>query len=162
MRLLFALLCLLLCLVSGGCGQSPAADAPGPEAGTAHPAGPASPTAVDLDLTALSGNMLYAEVYNMQMAPEQYLRKTIRLRGVFSAYQNPTTDQVHCSLVVSDAAACCAQGFTLLMPDQAAYPQDYPPSQSQVTVEGTLQPDRSMLEQGFLFLCIEDVVFLAD
>ena len=45
---------------------------------------------VDVDLTQLSSTMLYSEVYNMVMSPEDYVGKTVKMNGQFAAYKgNP-------------------------------------------------------------------------
>lgn len=117
------------------------------------------PTPVDLDLTPLSSTMIYAELFNMMSAPDDYIGKTIRMKGSFFVYQDPNTQQVYCGVIVQDATACCAQGFDIVMPAQARYPEDYPPAQSEVTVVGTIQADRTREEYGILVLRLEDVSF---
>ena len=36
---------------------------------------------VDLDLTSMSGTMVYSEVYNIMSNPDEYIGKTIRMNG---------------------------------------------------------------------------------
>ena len=52
---------------------------------------PSHPSAgkVDVDLTVLSSTMVYAEVFNMMLSPDDYIGKTIRITGIFSVYQDP-------------------------------------------------------------------------
>lgn len=114
---------------------------------------------VDVDLTTLSSTMVYAEVFNMMMSPDDYIGRTIRMTGIFTVYQDPETKQVYCGVVVEDATACCAQGFDLVMPEERSYPQDYPAPESEITVVGTLQADRTLEEHGIIFLRLEDVTF---
>lgn len=135
----------------------PPEDAPPVSAPSAGSEG--TTASVDMDLTTLSSTMVYAEVFYMMRSPEEYIGKTIRLAGRFQAYQDPETKQVYCSVIVEDAAACCARGFDLVMPEARLYPQDFPTAQSEVTVVGTLRADRALEEQGFLFLRLEDVTF---
>ena len=114
---------------------------------------------VDVDLTTLSSTMVYAEVLNMMMSPDDYIGRTIRMTGIFTVYQDPETKQVYCGVIVEDATACCAQGFDLVMPEERSYPQDYPAPESEITVVGTLQADRTLEEHGIIFLRLEDVTF---
>ena len=114
---------------------------------------------VDVDLTTLSSTMVYAEVVNMMMSPDDYIGRTIRMTGIFTVYQDPETKQVYCGVIVEDATACCAQGFDLVMPEERSYPQDYPAPESEITVVGTLQADRTLEEHGIIFLRLEDVTF---
>ena len=71
----------------------------------------------------------------------------------------PKTKQVYCGVIVQDATACCAQGFDLVMPEELSYPQDYPDPESEITVVGTLQADRTLEENGIVFLRLENVTF---
>ena len=72
---------------------------------------------VDVDLTVLSSTMVYSEVYNMLYNdPAHYLGKTVKARGEFSIYQLVTDgvlqpDPVSYACIISDAAACCAEGM---------------------------------------------------
>lgn len=113
---------------------------------------------VDLDLTALSSTMVYAQVFRIMMAPDDYIGKTIRISGLFTVYHDPQTHQVSCGVIVQDASACCAQGFRLALPQDFS-PQDYPASQSKVTVVGEFEVDRSQEAEGILVLQLKDVIF---
>lgn len=121
---------------------------------------PSSPAAsVDVDLTELSSTMVFAEVANMMMQPDEYLGKTVRIRGIFTTYQDPQTEQVYCGVTVQDATACCAQGFDIVMPQTARYPNDYPADASEVTVCGTLLANEELKNSGIILLRLEDVTF---
>lgn len=152
--------------------ESPSEESPLTENGESQGSGTVLPAAdsqpdsqeaptisVDVDLTILSSTMVYAEVFNMTMSPDDYIGKIIRMTGIFTVYQDPETKQVYCGVIVQDATACCAQGFDIVMPENAVYPQDYPPAESEVTVVGELQVDRSMEEYGLIFLRLENVTF---
>lgn len=152
-----------------GQGDGPAPPVVGfaPEEGeTENPAADPQPdsqeaptVSVAVDLTTLSSTMVYAEVFNMMVSPDDYIGKTIRMTGIFTVYQDPETKQVYCGVIVEDATACCAQGFDLVMPEERSYPQDYPAPESEITVVGTLQADRTLEEHGIIFLRLEDVTF---
>ena len=45
-----------------------------------------SGTDVDVDLTKLGGNILYAQVYSMVSEPEEFLGKSVRMEGFFTPY----------------------------------------------------------------------------
>ena len=151
-----------------GQGDSPVFPAVSPalEEETENPAADLQPdsqeapaVSVDVDLTTLSSTMVYAEEFNMMMSPDDYIGRTIRMTGIFTVYQDPETKQVYCGVIVEDATACCAQGFDLVMPEERSYPQDYPAPESEITVVGTLQADRTLEEHGIIFLRLEDVTF---
>lgn len=91
---------------------------------------------VDVDLTQLSSTLVYAEVYNMATNPQDYVGKTIRMRGnlvypVVNGQPNP--DYMAC--LISDATACCAQGIEFVLGQPL---EEYPELGSMVTVTGVL------------------------
>ena len=100
---------------------------------------------VDVDLTVLSSTMVYSEVYNMLYNdPAHYLGKTVKARGEFSIYQLVTDgvlqpDPVSYACIISDAAACCAEGMEFVLKDDLAYPDDYPELGAEITVIGEFQ-----------------------
>ena len=100
---------------------------------------------VDVDLTVLSSTMVYSEVYNMLYNdPAHYLGKTVKARGGFSIYQLVTDgvlqpDPVSYACIISDAAACCAEGMEFVLKDDLAYPDDYPELGTEITVIGEYQ-----------------------
>ena len=108
---------------------------------------PSQPSAgkVDVDLTVLSSTMVYSEVYNMLYNdPAHYLGKTVKARGTFSIYQLVTDgvlqpDPVSYACIISDAAACCAEGMEFVLKDDLAYPDDYPELGAEITVIGEFQ-----------------------
>ena len=108
---------------------------------------PSQPSAgkVDVDLTVLSSTMVYSEVYNMLYNdPAHYLGKTVKARGTFSIYQLVTDgvlqpDPVSYACIISDAAACCAEGMEFVLEGDLTYPDDYPELGTEITVIGEFQ-----------------------
>ena len=100
---------------------------------------------MDVDLTVLSSTMVYSEVYNMLYnAPAHYLGKTVKARGEFSIYQLVTDgvlqpDPVSYACIISDAAACCAEGMEFVLEGDYTYPDDYPELGTEITVIGEFQ-----------------------
>jgi hypothetical protein len=64
---------------------------------------------VDLDLSALSGTVVYSQVYDMMMEPERYMGMQVRMKGSFSYFQDPETKKEYFAVVIADATACCAR-----------------------------------------------------
>ena len=113
---------------------------------------------VDLDLTRLSGTMVYAEVYNMRYEPEDYYGKVVRIRGLFSAYQNPVTGEYYYNCVIPDATACCSQGLQFILRDETlTYPDDLPEDGDTVTVLGTFRKN----DENLYMCSIDDAVIEA-
>ena len=100
---------------------------------------------VDVDLTVLSSTMVYSEVYNMLYNdPAHYFGKTVKARGTFSIYQLVTDgvlqpDPVSYACIISDAAACCAEGMEFVLKGDLTYPDDYPELGAEITVIGEFQ-----------------------
>ena len=100
---------------------------------------------VDVDLTKLSSTMVYSEVYAMMTAPEDYIGKTVRMKGQFALYQatdangQPVPDQIYFACVIADATACCQQGLEFVLAGDARYPDDYPELGTDITVVGEFQ-----------------------
>ena len=105
----------------------------------------ASADGVEVDLTVLSSTMVYSEVYNMLYNdPAHYLGKTVKARGGFSIYQLVTDgvlqpDPVSYACIISDAAACCAEGMEFVLKGDLTYPDDYPELGTEITVIGEFQ-----------------------
>ena len=91
----------------------------------------------DIDLTAMSGNMVYAQVYDMLTDTEKYVGKTVRVQGTFNYYQDPETKREYFAALVSDATACCAQGIEFVLPGDVHYPEDYPEQGTPIEISGT-------------------------
>ena len=100
---------------------------------------------VDVDLTKLSSTMVYSEVYAMMTAPEEYIGKTVRMKGQFALYQATDSngqslpDQIYFACVIADATACCQQGLEFILAGDAKYPDDYPELGTDITVVGEFQ-----------------------
>ncbi|MCR5452875.1 MAG: hypothetical protein K6F00_09630 [Lachnospiraceae bacterium] len=90
---------------------------------------------IDIDLTQLSETMVYSEVFNMMMEPDQYKGKTIRMNGTTSYFKDENTGKVYYSCVIQDATACCAQGIEFVLTDDYK-PDDYPKDGDNITVTG--------------------------
>ncbi|MDR1668341.1 MAG: hypothetical protein LBR76_00095 [Oscillospiraceae bacterium] len=115
------LLAALLCCVLSACAVPPAA--------------PKEPGAPDVDLTVMNATMVYGEVYNMMTNPEDYMGKTVKARGPYYASFYEETGQVYHFVLIEDAAACCQQGLEFIW-DGHAYPDSFPPDNTNVEVTG--------------------------
>ncbi|MBQ7433531.1 MAG: hypothetical protein IJV50_08780 [Lachnospiraceae bacterium] len=105
-----------------------------PEDGNTDPDSP-----YDVDLTQMSNTMVYAEVYNMMMTPEDYVGKTINMDGVFSTYYDQNEDQYYHACVIQDATACCAQGIEFVLKGNPQFPEGYPEQGDLITVSGIFE-----------------------
>ena len=140
MKKLFCLLlaALLLCSLAA-CGSADNTQTPASEGGAE------STSAVNVDLTALSSTMVYSEVYSMMSFPDDYVGKTVKMKGQFAVYQATDEngafipDQIYFACVIADATACCSQGLEFALAGEHTYPDDYPELGSEITVVGTFE-----------------------
>ena len=129
MKRLFTLfLCFTILLALTGCGGSSSA-------------GPV-PEGVDVDLTILSATMVYSEVYNMMTSPQDYMGKTVKMRGTFDCYHDEATDRYYFACIIKDATACCAQGIEFELSGAHSYPNDYPSIGDTICVVGVFDTYR--------------------
>ncbi len=91
---------------------------------------------VDIDLTALSSTVVYAQVYNMMYYPEKFVGKRIRMEGIFTDYLDMAKGKHYFACFIQDATACCSQGVEFEPVETYAYPDDYPKEGDTVVVEG--------------------------
>ena len=142
--ILIAMLC-LVCAILTACASS-AAD-PGAAAPTA------APLVVDLDLSKLSGTVVYSQVYNMMYEPEAYIGKVIRMSGYYSAFEDTERGVVYHACVIPDATACCAQGIEFIWGGEHQWPDDYPEEGTDMIVTGRLE---TYDEDGYQYLHLVD------
>ena len=110
---------------------------------------------VDIDLTIMSGTMVYSQVSNMMYRPSEYLGKTVRMTGQYSYYHDPNTGMDYFACIVQDATACCANGIEFVLTDDYVYPDDYPMQGSTITVVGTFD---TYMEGGTLYCTLRDAI----
>ena len=120
----------------------------------AAPAGTAAPAQkVDLDLSKLSGTVVYSQVYDMMVDPDAYLGQVVRVKGSFNYFKDADTQQEYFAVVIADATACCAQGMEFVWKGDHAFPGDYPDLDSEITVTGTFS---TYEEGGFQYIQLAD------
>ncbi|WP_448920018.1 hypothetical protein [Eubacterium sp.] len=89
---------------------------------------------VDWDLTELSSTVVYSEVYNMLITPDDYKGKIIKMKGQFNQYTDEETGKIYNAVIIPDATACCQQGLEFELSDKTNpnFEQD-----TELTVVGT-------------------------
>ncbi|MBR4580967.1 MAG: hypothetical protein IKO32_07015 [Lachnospiraceae bacterium] len=91
---------------------------------------------VDVDLTKMSSNMVYAEVYNMLVDPDSYRGKSIKMKGLYTLLLDEVTGNTYYGCIVKDATACCASGIEFVPKENYNYPKDFPNEGEDITVIG--------------------------
>ena len=92
---------------------------------------------VDMDLTQMTGTMLYSQVSYMMYKPEEYLGQTVMVPGTFSTAYSEEEDRYYFGCLVRDKSACCVLGVEFELPENYVYPDDYPEEGEEITVCGT-------------------------
>ena len=88
-----------------------------------------------MDLTFMTGTVIYAEVVNMLTNPSEYANKRIKIKGLFATGKD-NEDNLIFGCLIPDATACCAQGIQFVLVDEYRYPYDYPELGEDIVVEG--------------------------
>lgn len=133
-RLIFVCILCIIALTLAACGGKEEAKS-GASAESAVQVEVERP--IDLDLTKISGTVVYSQVYDMLTEPDTYMGQKIKMKGSFSYFQDPDTLKEYFAAVIADATACCSQGIEFVWKGQHSYPKDYPPLGTEVTVTGT-------------------------
>jgi len=100
---------------------------------------PADGPFIDLDLSKMSGTIVYAQILNLLYEPEAYLGKTIRMAGWYNYFNDEANGVVYHACIVPDATACCAQGIEFVRAGEHPWPADYPAIGSDILVTGRLE-----------------------
>ena len=109
-------------------------------------------SSVDIDFTQLSAPMQYAEAGSILESPEQFVGKTMRVRGVFQTYRDPVTSNDYYFVGVRDVSICCVQ----YMEFKGSVVRDYPEPEREIEVTGTwgsYQEGNSL----YYYLLVDDI-----
>ncbi len=112
---------------------------------------------VDIDLTAMTSTMVYAQVYDMITKPDDYVDKTIRVKGIYNTEYFEPTDTTYHLLIIVDATGCCPQGLEFIYTGE----EDYPNVPAVVEMVGSIGVH---VENGYTYLQIftDDITVLAE
>ncbi|MCL2078804.1 MAG: hypothetical protein FWH17_03055 [Oscillospiraceae bacterium] len=148
---------ILIFIVTLGCENkgSPQPDSNGLDSHNTTDAGSKN-IDVDVDLTALSSTMIYAEVYNIMTNPDDYMGKRIKMRGPYYASYFDETGSYYHYVIVEDAAACCMQGLEFIWNGEHIYPDDYPQDKAIVEIIGVFG-SYDELNETYYYLSVDDI-----
>ena len=91
---------------------------------------------IDVDLTKLSSTMVYSEVYNMLVNPEEYIGKKVRMQVAFIPFHSDYNQKDYLNCLIADATACCSSGLEFV-PADPAVKETLPESGTEIIVTGT-------------------------
>ena len=114
---------------------------------------------VDVDLTALSSTMVYAEVYNIMMDPDSYVGKTIKGNGLYNSFYYEKIDKYFHYFIISDATGCCPQGLDFVWNGEHTYPDDYPEIDENIEVTGVFIKGE-IDGQPYYYVAVDDLTIM--
>lgn len=103
----------------------------------------------DIDISRMSGTMVYGQVNQMIMYPSKYLGKHIKMKGLFSSYYDEELERRFYGCVIADALACCSQGLAFELAKPRKYPEQYPAEGDAIIVEGDFDYEKDEGGGGF-------------
>jgi uncharacterized membrane protein YcgQ (UPF0703/DUF1980 family) len=156
-RIICLAVCLFLTAALTACGDKGVQDDTQNSAQNDNQTGYATSDEIDIDLTAMSGTMVYSEVYNMTSYPEEYIGKRVKMNGIFDVYYDEESGINYFACIIQDATACCAQGVEFEPLDSYSYPEDYPEDGDIVVVEGVFD---TYEEDGYTYCTLRDAKFI--
>ena len=119
----------------GSSTGSSSADVFGPASSSADNGLPDKNKSADksaIDLTVMSSTMVYSEVYNMVLTPDDYVGRTIKMKGTCSFYHDDGTGKDYYACIIQDATQCCSKGIEFELTAK-----NYPKDGETITVTGT-------------------------
>lgn len=110
----------------------------------------------DIDLTIDNADLIYATVFAMVYTPEDYVGKTVKMKGQFVFYYDEVGEQYLYACLIKDAMACCAQGLEFIPAGDCVYPDDFPPAMTEINVTGTFN---TLEDNGETYVALTDAVY---
>jgi len=155
----------LICIFAAGCTDRDAfnAESFASESENGNPekqqSSVSAGVSVDVDLTVLSSTMVYAEVYNMMVRPDDYIGKVVKMRGPYYASYYDETGKYYHYVIIEDATACCQQGLEFIWDGGHTYPDDYPENNTNIEVVGVFGSYEE-LGSTYYYLAAADISIL--
>ena len=92
---------------------------------------------VDVDLTVMGPNMIYAQINSMMMDPDSYLGQIIKLKGEYYPYYHESNGNYYHYVMIKDALACCQNGMEFIWDEGAhIFPDEYPQEDETIIICG--------------------------
>ena len=90
---------------------------------------------VDIDISVMGSDMVYATVNQLMIDPNSYIGKTIKVEGMYYSSLYKETGKTYHFLLIQDAQACCKQGLEFVLADESGYPEE----NQNATIVGTFE-----------------------
>ena len=116
---------------------------------------------VDIDLTAMSSDMVYSTVYQLMADADSYVGKKIKLRGDYYASWYEDTKQYYHYAIIQDATACCQQGMEFVWGDGShVYPDEYPEEMAEIEVVGIFETYKDNPDDEYQYCRLRDATMV--
>ena len=118
---------------------------------------------VDIDMTVMNSDMVYATVYQMMSTPEQYVGMRVKVAGTYYAGQDEESQIYYHFVLINDALACCQQGLEFIWDDGShVYPDEYPTENSDVVVVGTFEVYKDSPDAPYQYCRLSDATLTVE
>lgn len=114
---------------------------------------------IDIDLSVMSSTMVYSQVFNMVIMPEEFEGKNLKIKGNFVVYVSNTTGERYYSVIIPDATACCQQGIEFIWVGDHPYPESFPEIGQEITVTGYYVTTTTSDGLSYSYMQVTDLVF---
>ena len=111
---------------------------------------------VDVDLTVMGKDMVYATVYDMMAHPDDYVGKVIKAKGVYTAGWFDGTERWYHYCLIEDAAACCQQGLEFTWDDGNHDLSEFPADGTLIEVEGVFEIYKDFEDDPYTYCQLAD------
>lgn len=115
---------------------------------------------VDNDLSNMNANMIFAEIFNLVLMPDEFIGRTFRMKGNFAVYVNETSGNKYFSIIIPDATQCCQQGIDIICLGDMKYPEDFPKIGSEIMVTGQFNSITTDEGLSFNYLVMSEEDFI--
>ena len=105
---------------------------------------------VQIDLSTMNADMVYANVFGMVTSPDEYVGYTVRMTGKAISQYDEASGNTYYACFITDAAACCAQGLEYYL-SEGEYPED----DEEITVVGVFS---TYYEGDTMYVALTDAV----
>jgi len=112
---------------------------------------------IDVDLASFSASMVSAAYTDIMTAPEQYIGKVIRAKGMYDPFYFDETGRYHHFITIEGPPGCCPHSLEFIRSDEHAYPDDYPLEGTMIEITGIFNV---IEEAGYEipYLAIDDII----
>lgn len=146
---------LIMCFLLTGCSESPRNDS---SSGISSVSESQKQNKVDIDLSPLEGNSVFSEATDILSNADNYIGKTIRVKGYFSSSYDSHDDSRYFMILIGELPT--EKGFEFIWDDNShKYPDEYPKEKAEIIIEGELKSYKSEDHQ-YCYIATDEIQIL--